>query len=69
MTSSALKVFVSATSVQAIIVSATLRMQRKRNNARLTLLIPRVVLASYAGLMGVVFLLQLASVFTSIDFR
>ena len=44
-------------------------MQRKRNSARLTLLILRVVLASYAGVMGVVFLLQLASVFTSIDFR
>jgi len=29
----------------------------------------RVVLASYAGVMGVVFLMQLASVFTSIDFR
>ena len=29
----------------------------------------RILLAVYAGLMGVVFLLQLASIFTSIDFR
>merc|ERR1719228_333066 len=29
----------------------------------------RIILAIYAGVMGVIFVLQLASIFTSIDFR